>query len=123
MLQTLPARAGHCKAPMVGVVGVAVAERLARLGVSGVEALLDRERDHVGRIQPVHGVVEREGGDPAHVGMHGERTPSGTPAATPTIPLFPGPLPISSMSQASSLSAIEKVSPEEPLAVLASRAH
>ncbi len=40
--------------------------------------------------------------------------PSGTLAATQTIPLTPGPLPISSMIQASCLSAIEKVSPELP---------
>ena len=40
--------------------------------------------------------------------------PSGTRAATQTMPLTPGPLPISSMIQASSLSAIEMVSPGPP---------
>ena len=40
--------------------------------------------------------------------------PSGTLAATQTIPLTSGPLPISSMIQASFLSAIENVSPELP---------
>ena len=39
--------------------------------------------------------------------------PSGTRAATQTIPFWSGPLPISSMIQASFGSAIENVSPDD----------
>ena len=88
MLQTRPAQAASVGA-LVGMVGVAEAERLARIGL--VEALLDRELDDVGGVQPVLGVVEGEGGDPAHVGVGGDIS-FGNPGRDPDDALDAGAL-------------------------------
>ena len=89
MLQTRPAQARFWIGALAGMIGVAKAERLARVGL--VEPLLDRERDDVGRIEPVLGIVEREGGDPAHVGVGGDAS-LGNPGGDPDDPLDAGPL-------------------------------